>query len=186
MLLGELLVKGQVISQQQLDDALAAQRAYGGLLGEHLIRQRAISEDSLRYYLHRQSTLLLEEENTFSRLRLINDLFKCFCATSPSHIFLCLLFLLLSVCLSLTFPFYVKLIFDVLIYARDFTAIVYLSVFILVAQVFARWFLYHASQLFNVTNVAFSGWLRRALYQKIALMRYATYIRYGSGDFVVV
>jgi hypothetical protein len=49
MLLGELLVKGQAISQQQLDDALAAQRAYGGLLGEHLMRQRAISEDSLRY-----------------------------------------------------------------------------------------------------------------------------------------
>lgn len=182
MILGELLVQDGVISPQQLEAALAAQRLYGGLLGEHLVRHRAISEDVLRYYLHQQFSSALEEEKRFIRLGLIKDLFSRFYAISPFKANLSLLFLFLSVCLFLTFPYYVKLVFDFLVHARDFTTIVYVSLLALAAQALARWSMYLAFQLFNLTNMAFSGWLRRALYNKIALMKYSTYARYGAGN----
>jgi ABC-type multidrug transport system fused ATPase/permease subunit len=182
MRLGELLIKDGAISVQQLEQALAAQRLSGGLLGEHLLRQRALSEDLLRYYLHRQLTLSREEEDRFTRLRLIGDLWRRFYAAARLHVSLSLIFLLLSVALTLSFPYYVKLVFDFLIHARDFRSIVYLSALMLAAQIFARWSLYVAFQLFNRANMTFSGWLRRAIYANIALMRYATYARYGAGN----
>jgi ABC-type bacteriocin/lantibiotic exporter with double-glycine peptidase domain len=181
MRLGELLIQDGVITAQQLEQALSAQRRAGGLLGEHLLRQRAVSEDLLRFYLHQQRSQARDEENRATRLALIKDLLARFYATSRLQINLCLIFLLLSVCLTLSFPYYIKLVFDVLIHAGDFSAIVAVSLLMLATQLFARWTQYVALQLFNTTNMAFSGRLRRTIYANIALMRYSTYARYGAG-----
>jgi hypothetical protein len=45
--LGDLLLESRVITQEQLDQALADQHSYGGVLGERLIRMGALSEDLL-------------------------------------------------------------------------------------------------------------------------------------------
>lgn len=46
-LLGQLLLKRNLITNEQLEDALSIQKNEGGLLGEILIKQGYISEESL-------------------------------------------------------------------------------------------------------------------------------------------
>src|SRR5208282_1697574 len=52
--LGEILVREGLVSEDQLDLALAQQQTSGGRLGQILIRQEAISEDDLTAALSRQ------------------------------------------------------------------------------------------------------------------------------------
>jgi len=52
--LGELLISRALISRQQLDDALLAQRQFGGRLGTNLVEMGAIGDDQLAACLSQQ------------------------------------------------------------------------------------------------------------------------------------
>jgi type IV pilus assembly protein PilB len=60
-LIGELLIKDRVITQDQLDHALAAQKKYGGLLEMILVKQGVLSAQNLTKYLK-----IIEEKNKIS------------------------------------------------------------------------------------------------------------------------
>ncbi len=57
MKLGQMLVKAGVITREQLESALNAQREKGGRLGYNLVRMKLISEDDLNSYLARQNRI---------------------------------------------------------------------------------------------------------------------------------
>lgn len=57
MRLGDLLIQHGIISQQQLDGALAGQKKSGRKLGRELIDQGIINEDQLAHFLARQLNL---------------------------------------------------------------------------------------------------------------------------------
>lgn len=52
--LGELLVRNELISNKQLSDALADQKAHGGRLGSSLVRLGFVKEDALSAFLSKQ------------------------------------------------------------------------------------------------------------------------------------
>jgi type IV pilus assembly protein PilB len=52
--LGELLIKAKLITQQQLDKALAEQKQGGGRIGEHLVRLGYVSEEDILDCLSQQ------------------------------------------------------------------------------------------------------------------------------------
>lgn len=54
MKLGQMLVKAGVITHEQLESALNAQRDQGGRLGLNLVRMKLINEEDLNSYLSRQ------------------------------------------------------------------------------------------------------------------------------------
>lgn len=54
MLIGELLVSRGLISRQQLEDALLAQKQFGGRLGTNLVEMGAIGDDQLAACLSQQ------------------------------------------------------------------------------------------------------------------------------------
>jgi len=54
MKLGQMLVKAGVITREQLESALNAQRDQGGRLGLNLVRMNLINEEDLNSYLSRQ------------------------------------------------------------------------------------------------------------------------------------
>jgi type IV pilus assembly protein PilB len=57
MKLGQMLVKAGVITREQLESALNAQREKGGRLGYNLVRMKLISEEDLNNYLARQNRI---------------------------------------------------------------------------------------------------------------------------------
>ena len=52
--LGELFIEDDIITQEQLEQALAQQRANGGFLGQILVEQKVINQDTLISYLAKQ------------------------------------------------------------------------------------------------------------------------------------
>lgn len=54
MKIGELLVKHSLISSRQLEQALAAQKQFGGKLGTNLVELNFISDEQLVHFLSRQ------------------------------------------------------------------------------------------------------------------------------------
>lgn len=61
-LLGEMLVENGVISQEQLNGALAVQKTEGGLIGIILVSQGIISEQKLVEYLALQAKIVTSSE----------------------------------------------------------------------------------------------------------------------------
>lgn len=55
--LGQILLKATIISSQQLQDALRVQRTKGGFLGDILVAQQAIDQDTLNAYLNLQQNV---------------------------------------------------------------------------------------------------------------------------------
>jgi hypothetical protein len=53
MQLGDLLVQANLVTIEQVSEALEMQAHHGGRLGEHLVAMRAIDQESLEAFLHR-------------------------------------------------------------------------------------------------------------------------------------
>jgi type IV pilus assembly protein PilB len=65
VLLGELLVRMSMITQQQLDEALKVQRQLGGKLGEVLVSMRILTEDDILKALSRKFNIPLINLDSF-------------------------------------------------------------------------------------------------------------------------
>ena len=57
-LLGEMLVEDNVITQEQLEEALTIQRKDGNLIGVILVKLGYLDEDTLVEYLKNQGTIV--------------------------------------------------------------------------------------------------------------------------------
>jgi ATP-binding cassette subfamily B protein len=182
MRIGELLLHHDVITQEQLDAALRDQRRAGGLLGEHLLRHQAVTEPVLHYHLGLQRSLRQEEQRRFSRLRPLGELFARFYSLSPRGTLASIALIFLSVALRLTFPYYVKLVFD---FPSDhFTAILALSAAMVVLQVLGQVASYQGQQLFNTANARFSTRVREQLYAVLQHLHATAVARRSSGEWL--
>ena len=182
MKLGELLLDHGAIDREQLDAALRDQRRAGGRIGEHLVRRQAITEASLHYHLGLQLSRRVEEQRRFGRLRLVADLARDFFRVSPRSCAASVALIFAGTSLSMTFPYFVKLVFD---HGGDDAGGTLRLVLLFVSlQLLAQLAFYLGHQLFNTANVRFSTHVRRRLHRTIHDLHFTTFAQRTAGQWL--
>jgi ATP-binding cassette subfamily B protein len=180
--IGELLLDADAIDAEQLEAALRAQRRSGGLLGQHLLRQQAISEPALHYHLGLQRSLRLREQRRFSRLGPLRDLLARFVALSPGAALSSIGLVFLGTAVRLTLPCYLKLVFDQR--GADLGGLLALGAGMLVLQILGQVALAQGALAFQVANTRFANDLQRQMYRVVQHLPFDTAAQRSAGQWL--
>jgi len=180
--LGDLLLDQGAIDREQLDAALREQRRAGGRLGEHLVRRQAITHAALHYHLGLQRSRRVEEQRSFGRMRLVADLARDFVRLSPRSAAASVALIFAGTALSMTFPYFVKLVFDH--GGADVDGTLRLGALAVSFQLMAQLALYLGNQIFNAANVRLSTDVRRRLHRTLHALHFTAFAQRTAGQWI--